>query len=269
MSLLSQPVRLRRTVAGLALIGCPLAGTASSLFDANEGTDTPGGVLYGIATTHHDGIWIAGLLFMVSAVLTVPTAYGLLHLSAGRGQTLGHLGAAFLVLGGFGHMGYGTWQLMVARIPGAGDRQTLEAYFDRASAVNGVLLPLLMSIVVGLILAAFGGHRSGRLPGWVPGLLEAVAGVEFVASSTSLGAVKWTIVVVWGLALLALGPVGVLVLRMSDRAWAQLYPNSMPIPSRATPGTDCPSARLALHLRLAEGATPRYGACHLQDRLTT
>ena len=224
MSLLTQPVRIRRLVAGVAIIGCPLAGAVSSVFDAHEGTDTPGDALYGIAVTHSQGIWIAGLMFMLSAILTVPTAFGLLHLSAGRGVTLGHLGAVFLILGGFGHMGYGTWQLMVAKIPGPGDRATLAAYFDRASALNGILLPMLMSIIVGLILAALAAHRSGLLPRWVPGLLIAVAVFDVIANSTALGTSKWTHVITWSLAFVGLSYVGATVLRMSDQAWADLYP---------------------------------------------
>ncbi|MGH3345890.1 MAG: hypothetical protein ACRDO4_02810 [Nocardioides sp.] len=227
MSLLAHPVRIRRLVAGTALIGCALAGTISSVFDANEGTDTSGHALYGIALEHHEGIWIAGLVFIVSAILTVPAAFGLLHLSAGRGATLGHWGVVFLILGAFGHMGYGTWQLMVSAIPGAGERSTLVDYFERASVVNGVLLPLQMSIIVGLILTALAARRSGRLPRWVPGLLIAVAVFDFIASSTALGTSKWTPVVTWSMALVALSYVGAVVIRMSDQAWADLYPRSM------------------------------------------
>lgn len=226
MSQPAQPLRTRRLVAGIAIVGCPLAGAVSSVFDAHEGTDTPGDALYGIALAHGQGIWIAGLVFMLSAVLTVPTAFGLLHLSAGRNATLGHLGAAFLVLGGFGHMGYGTWQLMVAKIPGPGDRATLASYFDRASAVNAVLLPMLMSIIVGLILAALAAQRSGLIPRWVLGLLIAVALFDLAASSTSLGASKWAAVLTWSVALIGLSQVGAMVLRMSDEAWAALYPSN-------------------------------------------
>lgn len=220
----TRPVRSRRLVAGAAIIGCPLAGVLSSVFDADEGTDTAGDALYGIALAHGEGIWVAGLLFIVSAILTVPTAFGLMHLAAGRGAALAQVGAVFLVLGGFGHMGYGTWQLMVARIPGPGDEATLASYFDRASDVNLILLPMLMSIIVGLILASIAAHRSRAIPRWVPTLLVAVAVFDFVASSTSLGASKWTAVITWGLALAGLSRVGVSVLRMSDEAWTALYP---------------------------------------------
>ena len=224
MSPYTQPVRFHRLLAGIAIIGCPLAGVLSSIFDANEGTDTAGPDLYGIALGHSQGIWIAGLLFILSAILTVPTAFGLLHLSAGPGATLGNIGAIFLILGGFGHMGYGTWQLMVARIPGPGDPATLGEYFDRASDVNMILLPMLMSIIVGLILTALAAHRSRAVPGWVPGLLIAVAAFDFIASSTALGDNKWTAVITWGLALIGLSYVGATVLRMTDDTWADLYP---------------------------------------------
>jgi hypothetical protein len=135
-------------------------------------------------------------------------------------------------------MGYGTWQLMVANIPGPGDPDTLAAYFDRAAALNGILLPMLMSIIVGLILAALAARRSGLLPGWVPALLIVVAIFDFVASSTELGANKWTHVVTWSAALVALSYAGATVLRMSDQAWADLYPRAEGDCAAAASSTD-------------------------------
>lgn len=216
MTLLADPVRLRRSVIGAAFIGCPLAGVVSSLFDADEGSGTNGHDIYRIAVAHHRGIWVAGLIFLLSAVLTVPIAAGVLHLTRSRGTVLGHLGAAFLVLGAFGHMGYGTWQLMVARAPSAGPHAgAVGAYFDRASAVTNVLLPLLFCIVIGLILGAFAMRRAAFIPGWVPALVVVAAVFDVVTDSMS----KWTPVATWGMVLVALAYVGVKVLRTPDSAW--------------------------------------------------
>jgi hypothetical protein len=120
MSVLSDPVRFRKTIAGLALIGAPLAGFVSCLTDSSEGIGQPGASLYATAAAHGGGIWVTGLIFMVSAILTVPAALGLAHLLRARGAALGHLGAACLITGAFGHMGYAVWQLMLSRAAGPG-----------------------------------------------------------------------------------------------------------------------------------------------------
>lgn len=240
MSLLSDPVRARRMTAGIALIGCPLAGVLAAVFDADEGTDTPGTTLYDIAAAHSQGIWIAGLLMILSALFTVPTALALLHLSSGRGVALAHVGVVFLILGGLGHMGFGTWQLMVARMPEAGDRAGVGAYFDEAAVIHGLLVPLMMSLVLGLILCAVAARRSGVLPTFVPAMLVIVAVFDLVVQSTSLGENKWVPAVSWMLALIGLGYAGLRVLRMSDREWVALYPRraaeapyvASPVPAR-------------------------------------
>lgn len=231
----AQSVRLRRVVAGAAIIGCPLAGLLSALVDAEESTDTTGTELYEIALAHSEGIWLAGVLFIISAILTVPTATGLFHLAAGHSARRAHLGVLFLVLGGFGHMGYGTWQVVLSTVPGPGDPASIAAYLDRATAVHAILLPLMLSIIVGLILCALAARRSRLLPSWVPGVLIAAAVFDVVIQSTSLGSNKWVPAVTWALAFLALAPAGLVVLRMPDPTWVGLYPHQSTTATAHTP----------------------------------
>ena len=54
--------------------------------------------------THGDTIFASALVFMLSAVLTVPAAVGAMHLVRDRGTTLVHIGAVLTVLGGFGSL---------------------------------------------------------------------------------------------------------------------------------------------------------------------
>lgn len=171
----------------------------------------------------------------------MPTAVALQHLSAGRGTALAHVGVIFLLLGGFGHMGYGTWQLMVAQMPGPDDPASLAAYFDRAAAVHDLLLPLMMSLILGLILLAVAARRAGHLPLFVPCALVTVAVFDFVVQTTSLADNKWVPAASWALALLGLGYAGVRVLRMSDGDWAALYPQAQ-LQSAPKPKTDAAQA---------------------------
>jgi hypothetical protein len=210
---------MRRIGAGVALIGFPLAGVISSVFDANEGTGMPGADLYTIAAAHHAAIMTAAVIFLLSAILTVPVIAGLLHLLPGRGAVMGYIGGAFALVGAFGHMGYGIWQMMLARIPEDSDRAAMIAYLDRSSVVTDALLPMLLAIVVGIVLVTFALYRARFAPLWVPLVVLAAVIAEIGLDSTAAGESKWLPVVIWAAALIAFGYLGARVLAMSDDEW--------------------------------------------------
>ena len=235
MSLLSDPIAFRRTVAGASLIAFPLAGLGSAILGSNEGTDTPPAELYTIAA--ESGTMLAsGVVFMLSAVLTVPAAGGILHLLRDRGAALGHLGAAFLLLGAMGHMGYGTWQVMLSQVPHEPDRAAMIAFLDRSAVLTTVLLPLLISIVVGLLLAAIGLRRARRVPLWVPLAVVGLGVVDLAINSVELDS-KLVPVLVWTLASIPLSYIGFLVLRTSDAEWARAL---RPVAADVAPGISSP-----------------------------
>jgi hypothetical protein len=217
MSVLSDPNRFRKTVAGLSLIGFPLAGFVSCFTDSNEGLGETGSDLYAAVSTHSGRIWTTGLIFMVSAVLGAPTALGFAHLLGRRGVVLGHLGAASLLIGTFGHFGYAVWQLMVSRAAG-GDRDAMVAYLDRTNDLFGVLIPMLVLIDVGVLLLAAGLLRARVVPAWAPWLaiaaMVADIGVQFGGVSAT-----WPVTAIWGLCTVAFGFVGVRLLTMSPAQW--------------------------------------------------
>jgi hypothetical protein len=218
MSVLSDPIRFRKTIAGLALIGAPLAGFLSCLTDSSEGVGQSGAPLYATATADGGRIWVTGLIFMVSAILTVPAALGLAHLLRARGAVLGHLGAACLVIGAFGHMGYAVWQLMVSRVSGPG-APALVAYLDRTSALALVLVPLMVLVDAGLVLLAAGLLRARAVPRWAPRLVIVAVAADFAVQFTSVTA-TWPVTAVWGLLVVSFGSIGVRVLAMTPATWA-------------------------------------------------
>jgi len=218
MSVLSDPIRFRKTIAGVALIGAPLAGFVSCLTDSSEGIGQSGTSLYATAAAGGGRIWITGLIFMVSAILTVPAALGLAHLLRARGVVLGNLGVACLVTGAFGHMGYAVWQLMVSRVSGPG-APALIAYLDRTSALTPVLVPLMVLVDVGLVLLAAGLLRARAVPGWVPWLVIVAIVADFAVQFTSITA-TWPVTAVWGVLAISLGSIGIRVLAMTPAYWA-------------------------------------------------
>lgn len=176
--------------------------------------------LYAALAGNERTIRLAGLLFIVSAVLTVPALGGMVHLLRRRGVVLGHIGAGLVLIGSLGHMGYATWQLTLSYVPNEPDREAMIAYLDRSSTVSDViLLPMLICISLGLILLALGLRRARLVPLWVPLLTGSVVLVEMVMEALLTDPGKWPAVVIWALALIAFGYVGLRVLRMTRAQW--------------------------------------------------
>lgn len=226
--MLSNPISFRRLVAGISLIGFPVLGLASTIVGTSEGTDTSPGDLYGLAVQHGDGMVAAALLFMASAVLIVPALGGMLHLLQGRGVVLGHLGGALVLVLAFAHMGYGTWLLMVSRVPAAGDQAAMVAFLDRASLATDVLVWPLMIGTLGLLLLGIALYRARLLPVWALGVMVLALLIDF----TPLTDEKAGVVLVWALGVAPFAYLAIRVLRMSDGEWAAQAATAHPVASR-------------------------------------
>jgi hypothetical protein len=190
----------------------------SCFFDSDEGTGEKGADLYATVAGNAHGILVTGLVFMVSAVCTVPAALGLAHLLRGRGVVLGHLGAASLALGAFGHFGYGFWQVLVSRVATSGDPAAVQAYLDRIAGWSSLLVPLMILVDVGIVLLCAGLLRAGTFPAWAPWLTIAGIAVDFGIQFTGVTA-TWPVTALWGLLTVTFGYFGVRVLGMSPDAW--------------------------------------------------
>lgn len=229
----SDPISIRRASTGIGLITFPFFGVLSSLLDAEEGTGMAGSELYRIAASHEDGIFAAGLLFIVCAVLTVP-ALGILHLIHSRGAVLGYTGGALMLIGAFGHMGYATWQLMLAKVAADADSAAMVAYLDRSGTVTDILLPMMLAIMVGVLLLAFALHRANVVPLWFPILVVGGVAAEFALEGVM--SPKWMMVGIWSLMFVIFAYLGQRVLRLSRDEWARGSTSAeQPAPGRPAP----------------------------------
>jgi hypothetical protein len=217
---------VRKTVAGVGLLGAAVTGLVSALVGADEGTSTSAADLYAIAARSSAALTASAMVFAASAVLMIPALSGMLQQLRGRGATLGAIGAGFWVLGAFGHLGYAIWELMIARVPHQPDRPAMIAYLVRASMVTAVLLPLLLSVVVGLLLLVTALWRAGRVPLWV--LVLVVAGIAFELGAETLNwQSKIVPVVSWGCAAVVFGYIGARVLTMPRGEWESHGPGEL------------------------------------------
>jgi len=214
MSFWSDPYRFRKTVGGVALIGFPLAAFVSCFTDSAEGTDESGSQLATYVRENASGIHTTGLVFMLSALLTVPAALSVAHLLRRRGVILGHLGAACLMIGAFGHFGYGFWQVLISRAQGL----DVTEYLGRMSDQSNLLLPELILVDVGILLLSIGLVQSRAVPVWAPWLTIAGIGLDVVIQFSGTSA-TWPVTAIWGLLTVTWGFVGVRVLRMATATW--------------------------------------------------
>lgn len=209
---------VRKAAAGGSLVGFAVAGLLSAVIGSDEGTSTSPADLYAIAEGDNRALLASAAVFVVSSVLMVPAAGGMLHLLRGRGAITGHLGAVFFVLGAFGHLGYATWQLMLVAVPYEPDRAAMVAFLDRSSLVTDALLPLLLSVVLGTVLLVVALWRAGRLPVWILGVTAAA--VVFSMAAETLGwQGKAVAIVNWTAMGLVFCFLGVRVLRMTQEEW--------------------------------------------------
>ena len=210
MSVLSDPDRFRKFVAGGALIAFPVAGFVSCLTDSAEGTGEPGSDLAKYVAENASGIHTSGLIFMLSAVLTVPAALGVAHLLRHRGVVLGHIGAACLAVGAFGHFAYGFWQVLLSQANGLDATE----YLGRMSAQSNLLMPELILVDVGVLLLSIGLVRSRSVPVWAAWATIVAIGVDVVVQFSGTTA-TWPVTAIWAVLIVTWGYVGVCVLRMS------------------------------------------------------
>ena len=205
-------VRMCRRVGGISLIGAPALLLGSDL--AYRGTSKPA-ALVADAVNERVGITVAMVLLLGSAVLTIPAAAAVLHLARDRGRYLARAGVVLCTLGALGHAAYAGFTVMQLATAG-GDRTAMTQLFERAnsSAVAAPVAICIESFAFGVVFLAFAAWRAGIIGRYAPAAIVGAFLLEAAnAGSAPAGAVKEA------LGLIALGSVGVVVLRMSDRAW--------------------------------------------------
>lgn len=205
-------MRLYRRIGGISLIAAPALVLGSEL--AYRGTDRPA-TLVTDAIDHRARIVVAMVLLLASSVLVIPAAATVLHLARDRGRYLARAGVVFGILGALGHAAYAGFTVMQLATAG-GERAAMTQLLQRAnsSAVVAPVAVCIESFALGVVFLAFAAWRAGIVGRYSPAAIVGAFLLEAAnAGSVAAGAAKEA------LGLIALGSVGVVVLRMSGRSW--------------------------------------------------
>ena len=207
----------RRTVAGLCLIAGPLVVLIGGLVAKWEENDTKAAYLQALAESPTRAQISAVLLFF-GFVLVAVGIFGIIHLLRHRAVVLGHVAGVLAVWGWVTFPGLLISDFYDLSLAQWSNRQEAISISDRAenyvgSAVMGV--PVLFGMI-GLLLLGVALWRARFAPVWVPAVLLFGWIISFLGPPTVVFFTGG-----WALWLVALGYVGLKILRMSDEDWAR------------------------------------------------
>ena len=207
----------RRTAAGLCLIAGPLLTLINGLVDPYGEKHTTAADLQAYAE-NPTRAQISALLLYFGYLLIAVGVFGIIHLLRHRAVVFGHVAGVLAVWGWLtlpGVLASAYYDLSLAQWR---NRQAAITIHDRAegyigSAIMGIPVPLG---VLGVVLLGVALWRARVAPLWVPVVL--LLGLAIIAFGP-YGSVGWTIGnALW---LVALGFLGLKILRMSDEDWAR------------------------------------------------
>jgi hypothetical protein len=204
----------RRTAAGLCLIAAPLVGLGSALITPR----VTGGMRDELATiAEHTGRWLLGeFLNLISFFLFMLAALAIGQLLRHRAVVLGHVGGGLVMLGAFFHgaiIGFALVEVPLVESGGARDRMVEFAnQMYEHTAFTMILLPFL-SFFLGWTFLAVALWRARVAPLWIAATLGVAPLSEF------FGPEAVSPELMFALFLVALGYVGLKVLRLPDKEW--------------------------------------------------
>jgi hypothetical protein len=215
MLMIADANNFRRTAVGLCLIAGPLAALIGGLVAPWEGTEETADWLKVLAENPVRG-QLGAVLAYLGYLLVAVSIFGMMHLLRSRAVALGHAAGALAVWGWVTMPGLLISDFYDLSLAEALGTQQGAAVSDRAgeyagAAVMGV--PVLLGMV-GLLLLAVALWRAGFAPAWVPLVLLVGNAAGFYDAYSLAFFTVW-----WALWLVALGYVGLKVLRMSDEDW--------------------------------------------------
>ncbi|MDF5755704.1 hypothetical protein [Spongiactinospora sp. TRM90649] len=240
--MLNDSTRFRRVSSGVLLIVAPLLQAAAVVVDPGTWGDDREAVSFG------DNPALAQLqsvLYHWSWILTAIAAFGLMHLTRRRAVVFGNIAGTMTVVG------YISMSALLltdpvswwfgARYPAEEAERLTNEVLDLPGVTFGFTIPWLWLGFIGLPLLTVAVWRAGAVHWWVPTVVIAGLGGSMLVPYGPLTIPFWVAPAV------ALGAVGVRILRMTAEEWAAGYPVALrdpatPVDPVAEPGRTTPAS---------------------------
>ena len=215
MSVWSDPVGFRRTVAGVATIAAGVFTFAGMLTDPRAADDSHRAYLESLLA--NPGLaQVSAPLFWVGYVSTVVMMLAMVHLVRRRGVVLAHVGALLAIPAGMTMTGMLIIDMVELGITQQLGLEGALALDEAVGLLPGLILFIAQAplLILGSILLQIALWRSGFVPGIYPAVVL-TAQTAFV-----LGATTWPIgQIATGVLALAYGWLGLRILRLDDVSW--------------------------------------------------
>jgi Domain of unknown function (DUF4386) len=206
-----------RTLAGLCLIAGPALLLIAQIVSPDVDNDNKVKELADVAA--HKSAYIGGAaLFLVGGLFLLGAAVGVMHVFRGRKVGLGQLAGGLLLLGSAATVAFyafTTVEYEMVNQTGL-DRAQMAKLLDKANeATSGapIFLLFIVGIVLGLILLGIAAWRRRIVPRWAAVLMVVSGPLAFASESKAIGIVTFAVLIV------ALGSLGLALLRMTDEEW--------------------------------------------------
>lgn len=215
MSLWSDPVGFRRTVAGVATIAAGVFTFAGILADPRA-TDGSRSAYLESLVANPSLVQVSAPLLWVGYVSTVVMMLGMVHLVRRCGVVLAHIGALLAIPAGMtmtGMLIIDMVDLGIAQQLGVEGALALEEAFE---LMPGLILFMAQAplLIIGTILLQIALWRSRFVPGLYPAVVLTAQAAFF------LGGATWPVgQIATGVLALAYGWLGVRILRLDDASW--------------------------------------------------
>ncbi|MER6174124.1 hypothetical protein [Streptosporangium sp. NPDC001681] len=218
----------RRITSGLLLIVAPLLQAIAVILDPGTWGDEREAVSF---AENPALAQVQSVMYHWAYLLMAVAALGLLHVMRRRAVVFGHIAGSLTVLGYISVSGLlmtdpVEWWLGQRNTPEQA-QQILNEMLDLPGVVFGFQMPWLFFAIFGLPVLVIGVWRAGFAHWWVP----LVVGIGYGGSMlVPYGPVT---VPLWVAPAVALGWLGVKMIRMSREEWISYYPTVTP--GRTTP----------------------------------
>lgn len=220
MSVLSDPRRFRRLLAGLGLtLGSALLVVVELIHPEN---DSDAAQLYASVSQNGRQWYLAHALALVALALAVPAVLGLMHMLKGSRPGWGHVGAAITFLGMMPLAAIIGTEFVVWQTT-AGESGAMIALLDRFNDSPGIVLLYVLALLfpIGWVALAAGLYLARAVPAWQPALLGGGMVILFAGDAAF---VKWLTIVGAIVFFLGAAPIGWRLLTESDEEWEAAGP---------------------------------------------